>query len=134
MIYFDNAATSWPKPPGVAEAIVRYLNDVGANPGRSGHRLSIKAARIVSDVREALACLFGADDPLRIVFTHNVTHALNTARQRIWIATPYFIPDKATMSALRLALLKGLDVRILTPALNDNWFVRNADGNWYPEY
>ena len=54
------------------------------------------------------------------------TQALNLARQRIWIATPYFIPDEATMVALRLALLKGLDVRILTPELNDNWFVRNA--------
>ena len=54
------------------------------------------------------------------------TQALNLARQRIWIATPYFIPDEATMVALRLALLKGLDVRIITPELNDNWFVRNA--------
>ena len=54
------------------------------------------------------------------------TQALNLARQRIWIATPYFIPDEATMAALRLALLKGLDVRIITPELNDNWFVRNA--------
>ena len=79
MIYVDNAATSWPKPPGVADAVVRFLNEVGANPGRSGHRLSIEAARIVSDVREAIADLFGADDPLRVVFTHNITHALNTA-------------------------------------------------------
>jgi cardiolipin synthase len=54
------------------------------------------------------------------------THAINVARKRIWIATPYFIPDEATMVALRLALLKKLDVRILTPALNDNWFVRHA--------
>ena len=54
------------------------------------------------------------------------TNALNVARKRIWIATPYFIPDEATMVAIRLALLKGLDVRILTPELNDNWFVRNA--------
>ena len=54
------------------------------------------------------------------------THAINVARDRIWIATPYFIPDEATMAALRLALLKKLDVRILTPALNDNWFVHHA--------
>jgi len=54
------------------------------------------------------------------------THAINMARRKIWIATPYFIPDEATMTALRLALLKKLDVRILTPALNDNWFVRHA--------
>lgn len=54
------------------------------------------------------------------------TNVLNLARKRIWIATPYFIPDEATMVALRLALLKGLEVRIITPKLNDNWFVQQA--------
>ena len=54
------------------------------------------------------------------------TNILNLARERIWIATPYFIPDEATMVSLRLALLKGLEVLILTPELNDNWFVRQA--------
>lgn len=61
------------------------------------------------------------------------TNALNIARQRIWIATPYFIPDDATMVALRLALLKQLDVRIITPALNDNWFVRHASNVYLSE-
>jgi cysteine desulfurase / selenocysteine lyase len=79
MIYFDNAATSWPKPPGVAEAMVRFLEDVGANPGRSGHRRSVAAGRIVYEAREALAELLGATDPLRIVFGANVTDALNLA-------------------------------------------------------
>ena len=79
MIYLDNAATSWPKAPGVAEAITRFLTDVGANPGRSGHRLSIEAARMVATVREQVAELFGAPDPLRVVFTHNITHAINVA-------------------------------------------------------
>ncbi|WP_154224417.1 cardiolipin synthase [Marinicella rhabdoformis] len=54
------------------------------------------------------------------------TQAINSAQKRIWIATPYFIPDDATMNALRLAILKKLDVRIITPKLNDNWFVDNA--------
>jgi cysteine desulfurase/selenocysteine lyase len=79
MIYLDNAATSWPKPPGVAEAMVHYLDRVGANPGRSGHRLSVDAARIVYDVREAVASLLHAPDPLRVVFGANVTEALNLA-------------------------------------------------------
>ena len=81
VIYLDNAATSWPKPPGVAEAMVRFLEDVGANPGRSGHRLSIEAGRIVNGVREALAELLGAPDPLRIVFGANATEGLNLALQ-----------------------------------------------------
>ena len=45
-IYLDHAATSWPKPDAVSEAMVRFLRDVGANPGRSGHRLANAAERI----------------------------------------------------------------------------------------
>jgi cysteine desulfurase/selenocysteine lyase len=79
MIYFDNAATSWPKPPGVAEAMVHFINDVGANPGRSAHRLAVESGRIVYSAREAVAGLFNAPDPLRVVFGPNVTEALNLA-------------------------------------------------------
>ncbi|NOR82831.1 MAG: aminotransferase class V-fold PLP-dependent enzyme, partial [Ardenticatenales bacterium] len=46
MISLDNAATSWPKPPVVVQAMAHFLNEVGANPGRSGHRLSVEAGRI----------------------------------------------------------------------------------------
>ena len=81
IIYLDNAATSWPKAPGVSAAMVRFLEEVGANPGRSGHRLSIEAGRIVDDAREALAQLFRAPDPLRVIFTANATEALNLALQ-----------------------------------------------------
>jgi cysteine desulfurase family protein len=53
------------------------MRSVGANPGRSGHRLSIEAGRILIEARETLAELFGIDDPLRIVFTRNATESLN---------------------------------------------------------
>ena len=79
MIYFDNAATSWPKPESVRAALSDYFGEAGGNPGRSGHRMSIAAARIVENARAALAELFQANDPSRIVFTHNATHALNLA-------------------------------------------------------
>lgn len=79
MIYLDNAATSWPKPTGVTEAMVDFMNRVGANPGRSGHRLSVEAARIVYEARELIADLFHAPDPLRVVFGANATEALNLA-------------------------------------------------------
>ena len=79
VIYFDNAATSWPKPPAVSAAVSEYLTEAGGNPGRSGHRMSVAAARIVEDARETLAELFNASDPSRLVFTHNATHALNLA-------------------------------------------------------
>src|SRR5438876_481409 len=78
-IYFDNAATSWPKPATVSAAMSDCLSDAGGNPGRSGHRMSIAAARIVEDARESLAELFHVEDPARIILTHNATHALNLA-------------------------------------------------------
>ena len=79
MIYFDNAATSWPKPPGVAEAMTRFLNEVGANPGRAAHRRAVESGRIVYNAREAVAELFNAPDPLCVTFGANVTEALNLA-------------------------------------------------------
>jgi cysteine desulfurase family protein len=79
IIYFDNAATSWPKPPETILAMQNYLQNVGGSPGRSGHRLSLEAARIVFDTREKLAQLFNISDALRIVLTRNATEGLNIA-------------------------------------------------------
>ncbi len=83
LVYLDNAATSWPKPPGVAHAVSDYFEYPGANPGRSGHRLSVEAARIVYQTREAVAGFFNLDDPLRVVFGQNITDAINMALQGI---------------------------------------------------
>ncbi len=77
VIYFDNSATSWPKPPAVGEAMMYYLNEVGANPGRSGHSRSVKAGQIVYSARENLCRLFNIDLPQQIAFTKNITEALN---------------------------------------------------------
>lgn len=79
VIYLDHAATSWPKPPDVLSAMTACLESAGGNPGRSGHRLSVEAGRVVYDAREALAELLGASDPLRVVFSSNATYALNLA-------------------------------------------------------
>jgi len=77
MIYLDNAATSWPKPPCVAEEMVQFMERVGASPGRSAHRLSVDSGRLLYETREAVADLFGAADPFSVCFTLNVTEALN---------------------------------------------------------
>ena len=79
MIYLDNPATSWPKPPQVKEAMNRFMEEIGANPGRSGHFLSIEAARIIYEAREALSVLFHVKDSSRIVFTLNATESINLA-------------------------------------------------------
>lgn len=79
MIYFDNAATSWPKPPEVGEAVLHFLNEIGANPGRAGHRLSIESSRILYETRERVASVFHAADPMQVIFGANVTEGLNLA-------------------------------------------------------
>ncbi len=77
-VYFDNAATSFPKPEVVYTAMDRFMREVGASPGRGGHRRTLEASRVVSRTRNALARLFNVPEPSRIVFTKNATEALNT--------------------------------------------------------
>lgn len=77
--YLDHAATSWPKPPAVLEAIQEFFVSAGGNTGRSGHRRSIASSRTVSLARERLADLLGAESPDNLAFTKNATEALNLA-------------------------------------------------------
>ena len=78
MIYLDSSATSFLKPPQVAEAVFRSFNTIG-NAGRGAHAPTLNAPRLIYDTREKLAALFGTPDPSRIAFTCNATEALNIA-------------------------------------------------------
>jgi len=117
MIYFDNAATSWPKPPCVAEAMTRYMGEVGASPGRSGHRLAVEAARRLYDAREAIADLFHAPDPLRVVFGANVTEALNLALNGLLRPGDHVITGSmehnAVMRPLRALERNGVQITVV---------------------
>jgi cysteine desulfurase family protein len=79
--YFDNAATTYPKPEAVYREMERFAREVGGSAGRSGHRRAVEAGRTVYAAREAMARLMNAPDPLRIAFTKNATEAINLA---IW--------------------------------------------------
>lgn len=79
MIYLDNAATSWPKPEPVYEALGNFLRTAGANPGRAGHRMAVAAAESIARTRRQIATLINAELPDRVVFTHNATDSLNLA-------------------------------------------------------
>jgi len=80
LTYLDYAATSVVRPPAVADAVAAYLRDVGASPGRGGHRLAVAAGRVVLRCRLALAELFGVEgDPGRVTLQPSTTHALNAA-------------------------------------------------------
>lgn len=79
MIYLDNAATTFPKPEAVYDAMMDCMKNYCANPGRAGHKLAMKAAREIYDARENIAKLFNVDNPMNIVFTNNATDSLNLA-------------------------------------------------------
>jgi cysteine desulfurase/selenocysteine lyase len=79
VVYLDNAATTFPKPESVIRAVSLFMRTQAANPGRSGHRLSMKAAKEVYACREVAAEFFGAPGPECIAFTLNATQAINMA-------------------------------------------------------
>jgi cysteine desulfurase family protein len=117
VIYFDNAATSWPKPPEVTEAMVRFLNEIGANPGRSGHRMAVEAGRVVYEAREAIAELFNAPDPLRVVFGSNATEALNLVLRGYLRPGDHVVTSSvehnAVMRPLRALERQGVEITVV---------------------
>ena len=117
MIYFDNAATSWPKPPRVKEAMVRFMDEIGANPGRSGHLLSIEAARVLHEAREALSICFNVKDSSRIVFTHNATESVNLALKGLLKPKDHVITSSiehnSVMRPLRDLEKKGIELSVI---------------------
>lgn len=83
MIYWDNAATTWPKPLLVRQAVGQAMQRYGANPGRAGHRMALSTAEMVYQCREEVADFFGLRDPQGVIFTQNCTTALNMVIQGI---------------------------------------------------
>ncbi len=78
-IYLDNAATSWPKPACVYEAVTDYMRKNGASPGRGNYKRAMDADKLVYRARKALTKLLGAKRPANIIFTANATEAINLA-------------------------------------------------------
>ncbi|OGP55352.1 MAG: cysteine desulfurase [Deltaproteobacteria bacterium RBG_13_52_11] len=117
VIYLDNAASSWPKPEATWQAMEHFMRSVGANPGRSGHRLSIESGRIILEARESLAQLFGIEDPLRLVFTRNATESLNLAIRGLLQPGNHCITSSmehnSVMRPLRALEKKGVEITAL---------------------
>jgi cysteine desulfurase family protein len=76
-VYLDNAATTFPKPPEVIQFMCDFYQTRGVNPGRTGFDLALEAEETLADGRRALTQFFGGKDPDRLVFSYNVTDALN---------------------------------------------------------
>lgn len=99
-IYLDNAATSYPKPVTVYQAVMHAMREVGASPGRGGHRRSLEAGRILFQARETAAALFSIPDSSRIIFTHSATEALNMALRGTLAAGDHVITSSMEHNSL----------------------------------
>ncbi|WP_425059435.1 putative cysteine desulfurase [Sporomusa carbonis] len=117
MIYLDNAATTWPKPECVYQAVDHCLRTMGANPGRGGHSMARAASMLLYEAREALAELFAIEDANQIVFTHNATDAINMAVFGILnpgdTVVTTGVEHNAVARAIRLAEAKGVIANII---------------------
>ena len=129
MIYLDNAATSWPKPPEVLKAMTEVLEHAGGNPGRSGHRLSVAAARVIYDTREEIARFLGVSNPLRVVFTGNATYAINLALKGVLKPGDHVVTSSmehnAVMRPLRSLEKQGVRLSIINCAADGSLDARD---------
>ncbi len=135
-IYLDNAATSFPKPPSVGGAMLRFMKEVGANPGRSGHLLSIEAARVLYETREALSLFFHVKDPARVIFTLNATESINLALKGLLKPGDHVITSSmehnSVMRPLRDLEKKGIRLSIVPCSQEGFLDPREVEKNIHP--
>jgi len=132
MIYLDNAATSFPKPRSVTLAVSKFLNEKSANPGRSGHRLSMAAAEEVYRCRAAAASLFNAEGPECVAFFMNATQAINAALKGFLTKPAHVITSclehNAVMRPLSKLAEKGITYSVANVDIgNDDVTVANFE-------
>lgn len=125
--YLDNAATSFPKPPAVLQAVDEALR-AGGNPGRGGHRMALAAGRRVLGARDAVARLLGAPDSARVLFTASATDSLNLAVKGLLHPGDHVVTTAAEHNALRrpLAALERLGVSVTRLPVSSEGFVDPA--------
>jgi cysteine desulfurase / selenocysteine lyase len=136
--YMDFAATSAVRPPAVTRAMALYMEEIGATPGRGGHRLANEAGRVALRCRQRVARLLNIPgDPGRIAFTFNATHALNialwgTVRRGDRIVVTAFDHNAVLRPAARLGAERDAEIVIVPGApdgsLDDVALNRALDG------
>jgi cysteine desulfurase / selenocysteine lyase len=117
-LYLDNAASSHPKPETVYQTVNEVLKNIGANPGRAGHGLAVKAGQWILRTRQALAELFDIKDPNRIVFTANATEALNLGLKGLLNPGDHVITSSmehnSVIRPLRYLETQGVEITIVS--------------------
>lgn len=128
MIYLDQAATTFPKPPEVSEAVFQCLQEFAVNPSRGEHQLARKASLVVEQARAELARLFGIPNPRRIAFFMNATQAINQALWGWLQPGDHVVTSSMEHNAVRRPLValqkKGVKLTILS---GDEWGVPSPE-------
>lgn len=124
MIYFDNAASSHPKPESVYQNTFRFLRENGANSGRSGHDMAVRAAEKIYETRAAVSRFFGTDAPENVVFTSGATHALNLTLYGLLRPGDHVITTtlehNSVLRPLYALQRRGVRLDVITPDLYDD--------------
>jgi cysteine desulfurase family protein len=128
LIYFDNSATSWPKPPGVLDAMCFFINKIGANPGRSGHQLAVDSSRVVFEAREKVNKLFNGPDALRVVFGKNITEGINLVLRGYLKQGDHVITSSMEHNAVMrpLRTLENLGIKVTVLPCTKEGFIEPA--------
>ncbi len=113
-IYFDNAATTFPKPPEVIDAVTHYMRDIGCNINRSSYGGAYEAGDTVLETRQLLKELFNAPDERNIIFTENVTMSLNMVIKGLLKHGDHALTTAAEHNAVIRPLVKMADDGIIS--------------------
>jgi cysteine desulfurase family protein len=120
MIYLDNAATSWPRPEIVYQAMDKFLREKGGNPGHGSHSLAAAAKEVIDETRMRVARFINAAEVERVVFTMNCTHSLNMGLKGLLKPGDHVITSRlehnAVVRPLRKLETQGVEVTRLAPA------------------
>src|SRR5271156_6598861 len=121
MNYLDNAATSFPKPESVYQALDRFARQSLANPGRAGHKMALESERVLDDCRHLLNQFFHGQGPQRFIFTLNCTDALNMAFKGVLAEGDHVITTDLEHNSISRPLRQmELDKRITLTRLQAN--------------
>lgn len=137
MIYFDNGATTFPKPKSVVNAVNYAITKIGANPGRGGHNMAMKASDVLYDCRNNAAKLFDIDNPENIIITNNCTTALNTVIKGILKTGDHAVissyEHNAVVRPLEFLKSKGVEYDIAQAVQGDDEATINNFRNSFKE-
>lgn len=129
MIYLDNAATTFPKPLPVYDAVDYCLRNYCANPGRGSHSLSLECELKILECRERLGTLLNIEDPMRIVFTSNTTEGLNLAIKGVLKPGDHIITTMIEHNSVLRPIehLKSLGVEVTILPVDLNGYIYMPD-------